>query len=150
MGEMRSGGCQCGAVRYVIDPGAVRTFYACHCRNCQCQSGSAFGLSLILPEDAFHLEEGVLTIWTRAVTGKEHAFCGTCGTRIFHRSADQPDRLSLKPGTLDAPVPVAPVGNIWTASAPAWSPRVPGELDYAGQPETFDALETAYGGGKWA
>lgn len=149
MSTMAEGGCQCGAVRYRIDAAAARTFYACHCRNCQCQSGSAFGLSLILPAEAFHLLAGALKVWLRPETGKQHAFCGACGTRIYHYTPGKGDEISLKAGTLDGGVPVAPVGNIWTASAPDWSPRVPGKLDYTGQPETFAALEAAYGDRTW-
>ena len=146
---MANGGCQCGDVRYRIDPAATLTFYACHCRNCQRQSGSAFALSLILLKSAFELLQGQLSVWTRPQNGKQHAFCGTCGTRIHHCAADRPDRLSLKAGTLDTPVPVPPVGNIWTDSAPDWSPRVPGSLGYTGQPITFHALEAAYGAAQW-
>ena len=42
---MRTGGCQCGAVRYAIG-GAPLALYVCHCRECQKQSASAFGISL--------------------------------------------------------------------------------------------------------
>jgi len=41
-----TGGCQCGAVRYAVAAEPLR-LYVCHCRECQKQSGSAFGMSLI-------------------------------------------------------------------------------------------------------
>ena len=40
-----TGGCQCGAVRYAISAAPLRLI-ACHCRECQKQSASAFGMSL--------------------------------------------------------------------------------------------------------
>ncbi|MEI9964568.1 MAG: hypothetical protein WDM92_07580 [Caulobacteraceae bacterium] len=40
----RTGGCQCGAVRYELRS-AERTLWICHCHECQKQSGSAFGMS---------------------------------------------------------------------------------------------------------
>jgi hypothetical protein len=43
-----TGGCQCGSVRYVLAAEPVRTV-ACHCKECQRQSGSAFGMSMIVP-----------------------------------------------------------------------------------------------------
>ena len=43
----KTGGCQCGSIRYRIKQEA-NMLYACHCRDCQKQSGSAFGLSLIV------------------------------------------------------------------------------------------------------
>ena len=46
------GGCQCGDVRYEItgDPLAL---YICHCRECQKQSASAFGMSLEVKRSDF-------------------------------------------------------------------------------------------------
>ena len=55
--EARTGRCQCGSVAYAIstDPLAI---YVCHCRECQKQSASAFGISLMVAKSAFHLETG--------------------------------------------------------------------------------------------
>jgi hypothetical protein len=38
-----TGGCQCGSVRFVLTTEPIR-LGACHCRECQRQSGSAFGM----------------------------------------------------------------------------------------------------------
>ena len=59
-----TGGCQCGAVRYAI-AAAPLTVYACHCTDCQRQSGSAFALSLIAPRDAVRITEGTPAVWER-------------------------------------------------------------------------------------
>ena len=40
-GEL-SGGCLCGAVRYVLREGFRLNPYACHCTDCQSRTGSAF------------------------------------------------------------------------------------------------------------
>ena len=37
------GGCLCGAVRYELI-GVPERLYACHCKECQRQSGSAFDM----------------------------------------------------------------------------------------------------------
>ena len=42
----QGGGCQCGAVRYEIS-GPPRVVYACHCTECQRQSGAAFALAAV-------------------------------------------------------------------------------------------------------
>ncbi len=42
---MQKGGCQCGAIRYESE-GQPIALYICHCRECQKQSASAFGISL--------------------------------------------------------------------------------------------------------
>ena len=43
------GGCQCGSVRYQVT-GPPRMVYACHCTECQRQSGAAFALAFSLPD----------------------------------------------------------------------------------------------------
>lgn len=44
----QSGGCQCGAIRYEIS-GPPAAVYACHCTECQKQSGSAFAMAAVIP-----------------------------------------------------------------------------------------------------
>ena len=56
--ETWSGGRQCGAIRYEVAFEEVLTLVCCHCRECQRQSASAFGMSLILPRSAFRVAEG--------------------------------------------------------------------------------------------
>ena len=51
------GGCLCGAVRYRF-AGSPLAFYVCHCTDCQKQTGSAFGLSMIVKRDDVELLQG--------------------------------------------------------------------------------------------
>ena len=44
------GGCPCGAVRYELI-GVPERLYACHCKECQRQSESAFGMTLLVKEN---------------------------------------------------------------------------------------------------
>jgi hypothetical protein len=46
-----TGGCQCGSVRYVVTTEPIR-LSACHCKECQRQSGSAFGMSMPVKKDS--------------------------------------------------------------------------------------------------
>jgi hypothetical protein len=64
MNNKYTGGCQCGEIRYEIH-GEPLTFYACHCRECQKQSASAFGLSLTVPREAVKIVQGQPKTWTR-------------------------------------------------------------------------------------
>ena len=50
----RTGGCQCGAVRYELSAEPL-ALYVCHCRECRRQSASAFGISVIAPRAALRL-----------------------------------------------------------------------------------------------
>jgi hypothetical protein len=120
----REGGCQCGTVRYRL-LGEPLDFYVCHCSECQHQSGSAFGMSLIVAAASFELVSGELKQFTRRCdSGGSLAccFCPTCGTRIHHRRGADSLTLSLKPGTLDDTSWLAPEQHIWTRSKQPWTP----------------------------
>ena len=80
------GGCQCGAVRFEISAEPL-TAYVCHCITCQKQSGSAFGMAIVVPTDAIAvLEGGTSTFIKTADSGRESdcVFCPKCGNRLFH------------------------------------------------------------------
>lgn len=119
-----TGGCQCGALRYRIS-GAARMLYVCHCSDCQKQSASAFGMSLIVERAAFELTRGAekLRTWdTRGDDGvlKRCAFCPECGTRIYHGSDNDDAPISIKAGSLDDTSGLQPIAQIWLASAQPW------------------------------
>ena len=57
MGEVTlpiTGGCQCGAIRYEVI-GEPRQVVVCHCTDCQRQSGSAFGMTMVVDEVDFRV-----------------------------------------------------------------------------------------------
>ncbi len=128
----RTGGCQCGSIRYRINDEA-RMLYACHCKDCQKQSASAFGLSLIVDVSAIEFTRGreQLRFWdTRGGDGgiKRCAFCPHCGSRIFHGSDDESAPISIKGGTLDETDWLHPVAHIWLRSAQPWIQIDPGQF----------------------
>jgi hypothetical protein len=118
----RSGGCQCGQIRYRIH-GPARMLYACHCSDCQKQSASAFGMSLIVDREQIEISAGAESRrhWeTRGDDGriKRCTFCSRCGTRLFHGGDDA--RVSVKAGSLDDTRGLRPVAHIWLRSAQPW------------------------------
>ncbi len=120
-----SGGCQCGAIRYELR-NAGKMLYVCHCRDCQKQSSSAFGMSLIVAADdlRFVRGENLLRAWdTRGDDGriKRCYFCPDCGTRIYHGSDRADEDISIKAGSLDETAALRPVAQIWLKSAQAWT-----------------------------
>ena len=143
------GGCQCGEVRYEVESAHVLTLYCCHCRDCQRQSASAFGMSLRMPRTALRLVRGTLKTWEhrcdRGAIKRGH-FYPTCGVRIFHDGGEMNPVISLKAGSLDNTDVLRPVGHIWTKSAQRWVPVPEGVLVYEGQPDTAEDLYAAYRG----
>jgi hypothetical protein len=109
------GGCQCGGVRYSVS-GEPTALYICHCRECRKQSASAFGMSLQVPRVALALASGTPRIWSRGTDSGgrlDCAFCADCGSRLWHAAAARPDSVTIKAGSLDAPVDASAAIHIW-------------------------------------
>jgi hypothetical protein len=116
----REGGCQCGRVRYRITAQPLM-LVACHCSECQRQSGSAFGLSLIVPQGGVSIQ-GELKIFERSSDSGRPLkcfFCPECGTRIYHQPAYAPV-VNMRAGTLDDTSGLEPKMHAWTSSKQPW------------------------------
>ena len=117
MGRMRSGGCQCGEVRYE-SAGQPLAVYVCHCRECQKQSASAFGMSLEVPRAGLRVTRGAPKYWMRAADSGRRlkcAFCPACGSRLWHETESGSETVMIKVGSLDEPVDISAAIHIWTS-----------------------------------
>ena len=115
------GGCQCGQLRYKISE-PPSTLYCCHCRECQGQSASAFGMSLRVSATAVEFTGRYSSYFRDADNPKavEGVFCPVCGTRVVHQGRGEDSGSSVKAGTLDDKSWLEPVGHIWVGSAQKW------------------------------
>ena len=114
---MKSGGCQCGAVRFEV-AGAASKVYACHCRECRKQSASAFGISVIHAPADLTVTQGSPKNWKRdTASGGEMScwFCENCGSRLWHAAGTV---ISIKGGALDETPDVQ--SHIWTSRRLPW------------------------------
>jgi hypothetical protein len=115
---IRTGGCQCGAVRYEL-AGPPVEIYVCHCRECQKQSASAFGISAFVRRVDFRLTQGTVKSWTRPTdTGRRLrcVFCPECGSRLWHeRESEILPFMSVKGGSFDEPLDLGDAVHIWTS-----------------------------------
>jgi hypothetical protein len=132
------GGCRCGQVRYrVALPGLPRV-YACHCRDCQTWTGSAFSLQFIVPEDQLEVagEPALfeLTSPDGERTSRQRA-CAACFTRVYNTNTRRPGLAVVRAGTLDRSDELAIVAHIWAkrklsgieiaTGVPAWEEGAP-------------------------
>ena len=96
----RSGGCQCGAVRYRIH-GALGKAGICHCRMCQKAFGN-FGAALVsTAADELQWTRGTATEF-RSSAIVARGFCAVCGTPLYMRE-DGDSNYEMAIGTLDDP-----------------------------------------------
>jgi len=141
-----TGGCQCGQLRYEISVEPL-SVYACHCTECQRQSGSAFGMSVLIPREAFRFVKGTPVRYERtADSGRviEGDFCEACGVRPVHYPRANPKVAILKPGTLDDTSWLHPVGHIWTNSAQAWVEIPRDGVIHEAHPSELDSMIEAW------
>jgi hypothetical protein len=118
----RRGGCACGAIRYALttDPLIV---HACHCRDCQRLTGSAFVVNLWLERSCVTASGAAPQSFAlRAGSGRRHEvfFCGACGTTLWSRYHLVPAALFVRAGTLDDPSAAVPDVHLFTRSKLPW------------------------------
>lgn len=126
---VRSGGCLCGAVRYMVTREPLRTGL-CHCQDCKRTSGSAYTCFAVWPRLAYR-GTGALSEF------QGRGFCGTCGSRVVSLRDDEAEVMT---GSLDTgPNDLIPPYEIWAPRREAWLHRLP----WADQ---FEANRTDEGG----
>jgi hypothetical protein len=116
-----SGSCQCGNVRYQLLSPPTKVM-ACHCKECQKLSTSAFSLTALVATESV-IFEGELVQWERlAESGNKNyaKFCPTCGNRIYHFNPDQPDVIKLKAANLTDTRILQPEAHIWVSQKQDW------------------------------
>ena len=115
----RTGGCQCGAVRFAVED--IGRPSICHCRMCQKAFGSFFG--------PFVTAKGLT--WTRGAPKRfqssnlvRRGFCADCGTPLTYEWEGVAD-VELAIGAFDDPASIKPVMQIGLNAKLPWF----GELD---------------------
>lgn len=135
------GGCLCGDIRYSLleDP---LTVYACHCTDCQRQSGASFTLSMAVRAEALQLVRGHPQEYSVKLADgrrKRSNFCARCSTRLWGPSR-RPGLAILEPGTLDDTSWFHPAGHIWTRSAQPWVQIPKDALNISERPQEEDIV----------
>ncbi|MFM1895512.1 MAG: hypothetical protein RLZZ385_586 [Pseudomonadota bacterium] len=121
--KLLSGGCACGQVRYTLldTPLIVQ---ACHCLDCQKQSGSAFVINIWIEAGKVRFSgEQPATVRLEGGSGKPHdvSFCPHCGTTLMSEYHAAPGKCYfVRAGTLDKPSAVKPDVHIHTRSKLPW------------------------------
>jgi hypothetical protein len=116
MSDAIEGGCRCGRIRYRLRATALPTAYACHCRDCQTWSGSAFSLQFITREYQFDVtgDPGLFELTSADGTriSRQRA-CPVCFTRLFNTNTARPGLVVVRAGTLDRSDELRIVAHIW-------------------------------------
>ncbi len=141
-----TGGCPCGAVRYSISTMPI-SIYACHCTDCQRQSGGSFALNMPVETSSFSLTRGVVKAWqpdNPSGVASSSWFCSDCSGRIYGSRVSRPERVNVRAGTLDDTTWVWPVAHLFMRSAQPWETISSDALTFETIPEDFRVVALAF------
>jgi hypothetical protein len=117
------GRCACGAIRYELTDQPL-IVHACHCRDCQRITGSAFVINLWMENQNVRLTAGKPKRFAlKGGSGQGHDvfFCGKCGTYVWSKYHGAPgDARFVRAGTLDKKHTFNPDVHVFTRSKAPW------------------------------
>ena len=120
MRNHHEGGCHCGKVRYQTT-GLPVWIGACHCRQCQRITGTAFTMGAYFIENDVKIDNGELEQYEYSSdeSGKWHRleFCSNCGTNVTWTGETAPGERGVAIGTFDDPNWIEVNTHTWTRSA---------------------------------
>ena len=100
MGEMHTGGCLCGAVRFVAR-GPLRGVVYCHCSMCRRQSGHFYAATSVA-DVGLGVEGAENLTWYAGSQDGRRGFCSICGSALFWKWEGL-EQTSVLAGSLDKP-----------------------------------------------
>ncbi len=119
MRKIHEGGCFCGNVRYRVI-GLPTWIGACHCRQCQSYTGSAFSMGAYFIENEVHVSGELKKYrYNSDESGRWHQleFCTNCGTNVTWTGETTPGERGIAIGTFDDPDWIDVRTHTWTRSA---------------------------------
>lgn len=134
MSMKRSGLCQCGKVNFEV-VGEFESFFLCHCKYCQKDTGSAFAANLFSTKSTIKWLHGKELIRTFNIPNTRHvkSFCGNCGSAL-PSIQDEGKLLVVPAGCLEEAIDLRPNAHLFTDSKAAWEDNLDSLPEFAGLP----------------
>jgi hypothetical protein len=122
-----TGGCLCGAVRYVAK-GEPNLSGHCYCADCRKASGSGFIPFMGFSADAVRFTGETLQYRSQSARGSDAVrnSCPACGGLVFGGEVGKDDSHTIYAGSLDDPARFRPTIAIFAQGRPDWAVIPPG------------------------
>ncbi|WP_146344627.1 GFA family protein [Phaeobacter marinintestinus] len=133
-----TGACLCGSVQVTVTTPPLLTF-ACHCRDCQKFTASAYSLTTMVASDGFSYT-GDLIKGGLGSEERTHYFCKSCLNFVFSQVAGADHRINLRTSLLSDAASFEPFIELMTDEKMPWA-RVPAVHSYARHPESLEELQ---------
>lgn len=120
MEQSHVGSCLCGQVRYKVE-GQMESFYLCHCKHCQKDSGSAHAANLFSATAKLVWIDGEAHVkdFNLPQTRHSKSFCKECGSAL--PSLQMGGKLLVVPaGSLDSDMSMRPDAHLFNSSRALW------------------------------
>lgn len=116
-----SGGCLCGAVKYVCAAEPVMSGH-CHCEDCRRSSGTGHGSHLAVPRASLSITGETKGYARSANSGNvvTRNFCPNCGSGVFSTNPAMPDLVFVRASSLDDLEVFKPQMHVFSARAASW------------------------------
>ena len=115
-----SGSCLCNSIRYEVR-GNFESFFLCHCKHCQKDTGSAHAANLFSTSAKLSWLSGEERIHTYNLPSTRHSksFCKECGSAL--PGLQMEGKLLVVPaGSLDTELTKTPDAHIFFSSKAHW------------------------------
>ena len=131
------GACLCGAVQIKATKAPLLTF-ACHCRDCQKFSASAYSLSAMFPSDGISITGAVIK-GGLGTAERTHYFCKSCLNFIYSQITGADQRINLRTSLLDDGAQLEPFVELMTDQKIPWA-YVPAVHSFPEAPQSLEEL----------
>lgn len=120
---MLTGRCLCGGVRFELEEPPISARY-CHCERCQRRTGTAASVSAqVVPGSLRVLSgENLAKDYDPGDGGHIKVFCSSCGSALWSRDPEHPERVAIRMGSFDGDPGVRPSARQFVAYAAVWEP----------------------------
>lgn len=116
---VRTGGCQCGAVRYEA-AGDPQHHAVCHCADCRASSGAPLVGWMAFASEQVRVTQGAPVTYA-GKNGARRQFCAVCGTGLLYTNAEMlPGITDIQSATLDTAADEVPGAQIQCAERLPW------------------------------
>lgn len=134
MSKKNTGSCLCGEVTFEVE-GNFESFFLCHCKYCQKDTGSAFAANLFSSTSKLRWLSGQSLVKTFHLPRTRHvkSFCKDCGSAV--PSTQSEGQLIVVPaGSLDTPNEIRPNAHLFAESKAKWEENLDSIRVYKGLP----------------
>lgn len=120
MSNTNTGSCLCGEINFEIE-GDFESFYLCHCKYCQKDTGSAHAANLFSKNAKIKWIKGEDKKRTFKLPSTQHtkSFCTLCGSALPNVRMNG-ELLVVPAGCLDKKIHIKPSAHIYMSSRATW------------------------------